>query len=146
MRRLGKVRAMVANSTAVVGAVLAQVDQDLDRARERLFDLLRIPSISTQPMHEKDVRHAAEWLRDQLAGLGFNVAIKPTAGHPVVLGAPSRPAGTKAPRILFYGHYDVQPPEPLELWNSPPFEPQLVEARTVHGWLRAARSTTRARR
>ena len=92
---------MVANSTAVVSAVLAQVDQDLDHARERLFDLLRIPSISTQPLHEKDVRHASEWLRDQLAGLGFNVAIKPTAGHPVVLGHHPGPAGTKAPRILF---------------------------------------------
>ena len=118
---------MIANSNAVVGAVLAQVDQDLDQARERLFNLLRIPSISTQPVHEPDVQHAAEWLRDQLAGLGFKVAIKPTAGHPVVLGHHPGPAGTKAPRILFYGHYDVQPPDPLELWTSPPFDPQIVD-------------------
>ena len=118
---------MVATSNAVVGAVLAQVDHDLDHSRERLFDLLRIPSISTQPVHEQDVRHAAEWLRDQLAELGFKVAIKPTARHPVVLGHHPGPVGTKAPRILFYGHYDVQPPDPLELWTSPPFDPQIVE-------------------
>ncbi|HME20076.1 MAG TPA: dipeptidase [Acetobacteraceae bacterium] len=118
---------MTANSEAAVDAVLAQVDKDLDQARGRLFDLLHIPSISTQPEHEQDVRHAAEWFRDQLAGLGFKVAIEPTAGHPVVLGRYPGPAGTKAPRILFYGHYDVQPPDPLELWHSPPFEPQLVD-------------------
>ncbi len=118
---------MIAKSDAVVDTVLAQVDHDMDQARARLFDLLRIPSISTQPEHEQDVRHAAEWFRDQLAGLGFNVAIQPTPGHPVVLGQHPGPTGTQAPRILFYGHYDVQPPDPLELWHSPPFEPQLVE-------------------
>jgi acetylornithine deacetylase/succinyl-diaminopimelate desuccinylase-like protein len=118
---------MITNSNAVVDAVLAEVDQDLDHARGRLFELLRIPSISTQPVHKQDVQHAAEWLRDQLVELGLETAIKPTAGHPVVLGHHPGPAGTKAPRILFYGHYDVQPPDPLELWTSPPFEPQLVE-------------------
>ena len=118
---------MIGKSDGAVDTVLARVDQDMDQARERLFDLLRIPSISTQPAHEPDVQRAAEWLRDQLAGLGFKVAVKPTAGHPVVLGHYPGPAGTKAPRILFYGHYDVQPPDPLELWNSPPFDPQIVE-------------------
>ena len=118
---------MSANPDNVVGPVLDRVDQDLDQARQRLFSLLRIPSISTQPVHEPDVKQAAEWLRDQLAGLGFEVAIRPTAGHPVVLGHHPGPAGTRAPRILFYGHYDVQPPDPLELWNSPPFDPQIVE-------------------
>ena len=118
---------MSANPDNVVGTVLDRVDQDLDQARQRLFSLLRIPSISTQPVHEPDVKQAAEWLRDQLAGLGFEVAIRPTAGHPVVLGHHPGPAGTRAPRILFYGHYDVQPPDPLELWTSPPFDPQIVE-------------------
>ena len=118
---------MVAKSKTADDAVLARVDENLDKARGRLFELLRIPSISTQPAHKQDVQHAAEWLRDQLADLGFEVAIKPTAGHPVVLGHHSGPTGTKAPRILFYGHYDVQPPDPLELWNSPPFDPQIVE-------------------
>lgn len=118
---------MVAKSATAADAVLARVDESLDKARGRLFELLRIPSISTQPAHKQDVQHAAEWLRDQLADLGFEAAIKPTPGHPVVFGHHSGPKGTKAPRILFYGHYDVQPPDPLDLWNSPPFDPQIVE-------------------
>ena len=114
-------------SIAVVAAVLAQVDKDLDGSCERLFDLLRIPSVSTEPAHKQDMGRAADWLRDQLAGLGFTVSVEPTAGHPVVLGHHPGPAGTKAPRVLFYGHYDVQPPDPLALWHSPPFEPRLVD-------------------
>ncbi len=110
-----------------VQKVLAQIDAELDHARERLFELLRIPSISTQPEHKPDVQRAAEWLRAQLEELGLTASIMPTAGHPVVLGQHPGPAGTKAPRILFYGHYDVQPADPLELWNSPPFEPQLID-------------------
>jgi acetylornithine deacetylase/succinyl-diaminopimelate desuccinylase-like protein len=114
-------------SSTVMAAVLAQVDKDLEQACGRLFDLLRIPSISTQPEYGTDMLRAADWLREQLAGLGFAVAVKPTAGHPAVLGHHPGPAGTKAPRVLFYGHYDVQPPDPLALWQSPPFEPQLVD-------------------
>jgi acetylornithine deacetylase/succinyl-diaminopimelate desuccinylase-like protein len=108
-------------------AVLAWIDDDLDQSRARLFDLLRIPCISTDPAHAPDMAQAAAWLRDQLAELGFTVAVEPTAGHPVVLGHHPGPAGSKAPRILFYGHYDVQPADPLELWHSPPFDPQLVD-------------------
>ncbi len=118
---------MTARAADQLGAVLAQVDAGLDQSRERLFDLLRIPSISTQPEHKKDIQRAAEWLRGQLSGLGFEVVIKPTGGHPVVLGHYPGPRGTQAPRILFYGHYDVQPADPVELWNSPAFEPQLVD-------------------
>jgi acetylornithine deacetylase/succinyl-diaminopimelate desuccinylase-like protein len=118
---------MSVHSGAAADDVLAQVDAGLDQACERLFDLLRIPSISTDPAHEKDVRRAAEWLHRQLANLGFDVVVKPTAGHPVVLGHHPGPAGSKAPHVLFYGHYDVQPPDPLELWTSPPFDPQLVD-------------------
>jgi acetylornithine deacetylase/succinyl-diaminopimelate desuccinylase-like protein len=118
---------MSADANAKVVAVLGRVDAGLDQARERLFELLRIPSVSTQPEHKPDIQCAAEWLRSQLAGLGFKVAIKPTAGHPVVLGHHPGPAGTKAPCVLFYGHYDVQPPDPLDRWTSPPFEPQLVD-------------------
>jgi acetylornithine deacetylase/succinyl-diaminopimelate desuccinylase-like protein len=70
---------------------------------------------------------AAEWLQAQLRELGLTVSIIPTPGHPVVLGHHPGPAGGKAPKVLFYGHYDVQPADPLELWNSPPFEPQLVD-------------------
>lgn len=112
---------------SAVEAVLGRVDTVLEAARERLFDLLRIPSISTMPEHKGDVQKAAEWLRDQLVELGMTVQIIPTAGHPVVLGTHPGPAGTKAPRVLFYGHYDVQPADPLELWKHPPFDPQLID-------------------
>jgi acetylornithine deacetylase/succinyl-diaminopimelate desuccinylase-like protein len=118
---------MTSETESRIGAVLAQVDKDLDAARGRLFDLLRIPSISTQPEYEADMKRAAEFLCAQLAGLGFKASVVPTAGHPVVLGHHPGPAGGTAPRILFYGHYDVQPPDPLELWHSPPFDPQLVD-------------------
>ena len=70
---------------------------------------------------------AAEWWRDQLAGLGFSAAVRPTAGHPVVVAHHDGPAGYTGPHLLFYGHYDVQPVDPLELWHSPPFDPQLVD-------------------
>ena len=66
-------------------------------------------------------------MRDQLAGLGFAAEVRPTAGHPVVVAHHAAPAGYKGPHILFYGHYDVQPVDPLELWHSPPFDPQLVD-------------------
>jgi len=118
---------MNTSSAANADAVLSHVDATLDQARERLFDLLRIPCISTQVAHKPDMQRAAEWLQDQLSGLGFQVSIEPTPGHPVVLAKHPGPAGTKRPSILFYGHYDVQPADPLELWHSPPFDPQLVD-------------------
>ena len=107
--------------------VLAHVDAGLDASRAALFDLLRIPSISAQPDYKPDCQRAAEWVRDQLASLGFDSTLRQTPGHPVVLAQNSGPAGGNGPHILFYGHYDVQPPDPLELWHSPPFEPQLVD-------------------
>ncbi len=66
-------------------------------------------------------------MQDRLVALGFRTEIRPTAGHPVVLGHFDGPADYQGPHVLVYGHYDVQPPDPLELWNSPPFEPQLVD-------------------
>ncbi len=96
-----------------------------DAAEEALKDFLRIPSVSTLPEHKEDMQRAAEWLSSQLEQLGFDqVAILPTAGHPVVYGEHMK-AGASAPTILFYGHYDVQPADPLELWESEPFDPQL---------------------
>ncbi len=91
-----------------------------------LQDLVKIPSISTSIDHKKAILETAEWLADRLSGLGFkNVALHPTAGHPVVFGEYSvdRP-GRKT--VLIYGHYDVQPVEPLDLWKTPPFEPTVV--------------------
>ncbi len=118
---------MPAPSPATVETVLHHIDAGLDASRARLFDLLRIPSISAQPAHEADCQRAAEWVRAQLAGLGFTTTVYQTPGHPVVVAQHPGPAGYAGPGVLFYGHYDVQPVDPLALWHSPPFEPQLVE-------------------
>ncbi len=96
-----------------------------------LTEFLRIPSISTQAEHQADIQRAATWLKEQLLSIGFDQAtIMPTAGHPVVYGE-WLAAGKSAPTILIYGHYDVQPPDPLELWRSPPFEPTIVDGDIV---------------
>ena len=112
---------------SLLTAVLDHADADLAASRGRLFELLRIPSVSAQPAHAPDCLRAAEWWQAQLAGLGFDAAVRPTAGHPVVVAHHPGAAGYKGPHILFYGHYDVQPVDPLSLWHSPPFEPQLVD-------------------
>jgi len=106
-------------------AVLDHIEANLDAARERWFSFLRIPSVSAQPAHDGDCRGAAAWVRDQLASMGFDAAVHATPGHPIVLGHHPGPGG-HAPHLLFYGHYDVQPAEPLELWTSPPFDPVLT--------------------
>lgn len=95
-----------------------------DGSLQELIDLLRIPSISSLPQHSADVRRAAEWTADRLRHAGIeHVRIMPTGGHPVVYGdwlhAPARPT------VLIYGHFDVQPVDPLELWTSPPFQPEV---------------------
>ncbi len=92
---------------------------------EALLELLRIPSISTLPEHEEDITRAAVWISEQLRSLGFErIEILPTAHHPVVYGEWLK-AGPEAPTILFYGHYDVQPVDPLDEWDSDPFDPQV---------------------
>jgi acetylornithine deacetylase/succinyl-diaminopimelate desuccinylase-like protein len=118
---------MPAPSPETVATVLRHVDASLEASRGRLFDLLRIPSISAQPAHKADCMRAAEWVRDQLSALGFRADVRPTAGHPVVVAHHAGPAGYQGPHVLFYSHYDVQPVDPLELWTSPPFDPQLVD-------------------
>ncbi|MCQ8782239.1 dipeptidase [Mangrovibrevibacter kandeliae] len=109
---------------ASLDSVLACLDLNLDRSVERLKDLLRIPSISTDPAYAADCRRAAEWLAGDLSAIGFEAAVRDTAGHPMVVAHRDGPAG--APHVLFYGHYDVQPVDPLELWDSEPFDPQIV--------------------
>ncbi len=106
--------------------VLERLDQDHDAAVGRLCDLLRIPSVSTDPAHDADTRRAAEWLVQDLSSIGFDASARATAGHPMVVGHHPGPGSNTAPHILYYGHYDVQPPDPLELWESPPFEPVIV--------------------
>jgi acetylornithine deacetylase/succinyl-diaminopimelate desuccinylase-like protein len=89
-----------------------------------LCDWLRIPSISTLPAHAADVRRAAEWLAGRLRGLGMtHVELAETPGHPIVY---AEKLGLEAPTLLLYGHFDVQPPDPLEAWRTPPFEPQAL--------------------
>ena len=106
--------------------VLQSIDDNLEAGLARLFALMRIPSISAQPAHRADCLAAAAWARDLLAGLGFAARLSETAGLPGVI-ATHHAAGPAAPHVLFYGHYDVQPADPLELWTSDPFDPQLVE-------------------
>src|SRR5579863_40725 len=89
-----------------------------------LYEFLRIPSVSAQAEHKPDVERAAQWVADRLRRVGLDaVEIVPTKMHPVVYGQSLHAPGK--PTILFYGHYDVQPPEPLELWTSPAFEPTV---------------------
>src|SRR3954452_10967604 len=104
--------------------VLERIDAELDKSLNRLFELIRIPSISTDSAYKDSCRAAAEHVAKDLAGLGFESAVRPTAGHPVVT-AKSNGVANGGPRVLFYGHYDVQPVDPLDLWKSPPFEPRI---------------------
>jgi len=104
------------------------IDANLDRFREELFELLRIPSVSARSEHRGDMRAAAEWLHARMTEIGLDASIEETPGHPIVLGE-WRGADEGAPTILIYGHYDVQPPEPVELWTSPPFEPTVRDGR-----------------
>lgn len=105
-----------------IDAVLALVDADIDKSLARLFDLIRIPSISTDPDYREQCKAAAEWLSRDLASIGFDASVRPTTGHPMVVAHQKDAAG---PHLLFYGHYDVQPVDPLALWVSDPFEPRL---------------------
>lgn len=106
-----------------VDAVLDHVDADLDAAMERLFTLLRVPSISTDPAFTADVARAAQILCNDLSGLGFDASVRETTGHPMVV-AHGSDDGT---HVLFYGHYDVQPVDPLDLWHRDPFDPVVEE-------------------
>lgn len=104
-------------------AVLTRIDETLPEAVERLFSLLRIPSISTDPAYKADCAKAADWLAEDLRGLGFDAAARPTPGHPMVVGH----GGTGGRHLLFYGHYDVQPVDPLDLWHRDPFDPAIED-------------------
>jgi acetylornithine deacetylase/succinyl-diaminopimelate desuccinylase-like protein len=107
---------------SILDAVLERIDQDLDRSLERLFALLRIPSVSTDPAYKAQCRVAAEHLAADLESIGFETSVRPTEGHPVVVGKAN---GAEGPHVLFYGHYDVQPVDPLDQWKTPPFEPRI---------------------
>jgi acetylornithine deacetylase/succinyl-diaminopimelate desuccinylase-like protein len=116
-------------------AVLNRIDTDLDASLVRLFALLRIQSVSTDPAYKDSCRAAADYVAADLKSIGFAAEVRPTQGHPIVIGksgngkahdksASGKPANGK-PHVLFYGHYDVQPVDPLQEWTHPPFEPRL---------------------
>jgi acetylornithine deacetylase/succinyl-diaminopimelate desuccinylase-like protein len=97
------------------------------RIHDELFEFLRIPSVSAKSEHNADTRRAAEWVKNLLDKIGVVAKIYPTAGHPIVVGEWRKAPG--APTVLIYGHYDVQPAEPLDLWTSPPFEPTVRDGK-----------------
>lgn len=100
--------------------------ENKDRFLNELFDLLRIPSVSADSKHAGDVRKAAEYLVEKLKAAGVDkVELCETAGHPIVFG--EKIVNPSLPTVLVYGHYDVQPPDPLDLWTSPPFEPVVKD-------------------
>lgn len=109
-------------------AVLDEIETGMTGSLDRLFSLIRIPSISTVPENAPDCVRAADWLARELSYLGFDASVRPTPGHPMVVAHRRKPG---APHVLFYGHYDVQPVDPLELWDTPPFEPQLIAPGTA---------------
>lgn len=104
-------------------AVLTRIDDTLPQALDRLLELLRIPSISTDPAYKPDCARAADWLVEDLKALGFEASSRPTPGHPMVVAH----GGSGANHLLFYGHYDVQPVDPLSLWDRDPFDPEIQD-------------------
>ena len=116
--------------------VLARIDADLPVAIDRLFGLLRIPSISTDPAFKADCDRAADWLVEDLRSMGIDASKRATPGHPMVVGH----VDGEGPHLLFYGHYDVQPVDPLDLWDNPPFEPRIEE--TPNGKVMRGRGTS----
>lgn len=113
---------------APLDIVLAKIDANLDQALGRLFRLIEIPSVSTDPAYAGECAKAAQWLAAELTSIGFDASLRKTAGHPAVVGH-AKAGRPDVPHLLFYAHYDVQPADPLDLWESPPFEPRTVEAK-----------------
>lgn len=105
-------------------AVLDYLKTNRERFVSELCDYVRFPSVSAQPQHRADLVKCAEWLVNHCRSIGMEATIHPTAGHPIVVAKTPR-SGKKKPHFMVYGHYDVQPPEPLELWKTPPFEPRI---------------------
>jgi acetylornithine deacetylase/succinyl-diaminopimelate desuccinylase-like protein len=115
-------------TTAIASDLEDFLAQQNNRIHEQLYDFLRIPSVSARSEHRDDTMRAAQWIAEAMRRAGMVTEIFPTSGHPIVLGE-WRKAGKDAPTVLVYGHYDVQPAEPLELWTSPPFEPAVRDGK-----------------
>ena len=110
----------------LVKPVQDKINADLDQAIARLQTLLRIPSVSTDPAYANDVRRCAEHVTKDLKSIGLDATCHDTIGHPMIM-ATDDSAGPDAPRVLYYGHYDVQPPEPFDEWEYPPFDAEIVD-------------------
>src|SRR5260370_29677870 len=118
--------------------VLDYLKQNQSRFIDELCEYVRFPSVSAQPQHKEDLHACAEWVAKKAQQIGLNARLCPTQGNPIVVaktpGPPNQPNGEagqgsgskskRRPHFVIYGHYDVQPPEPFELWKSPPFEPR----------------------
>jgi acetylornithine deacetylase/succinyl-diaminopimelate desuccinylase-like protein len=111
--------------------VLDYLKHNQTRFVAELCDYLRFPSVSAQPQHKKDLHTCAQWLVNHARRIGLDARLCPTAGHPIVVAKTPRAKGSRKPHFMIYGHYDVQPPEPLDLWKSPPFAPR-IQGRSIY--------------
>ncbi|MGE0233305.1 MAG: dipeptidase [Flavobacteriaceae bacterium] len=121
---------------AATEKALSRADANLDGALERLFELIRIPSISADSRYAGDCRRAAEWLSRELSALGFEASVRESDGQPMVVAHWRGKTSAPGPHVLFYGHYDVQPADPAELWTRDAFDPALLEGKAgkiIHG-------------
>ena len=124
-----------------VEPVLERLAEERPDALKRLFDFLAIPSISTDPAYHDACLAAADWSADALREIGFSARVEPTTGKPMVVAHWRHPDHGNRAHVLFYGHYDVQPPDPLDAWKAPPFEAQLAED-PQHGTIIVARGAS----
>jgi acetylornithine deacetylase/succinyl-diaminopimelate desuccinylase-like protein len=107
--------------------VLDYLKRNQPRFVAELCDYLRLPSVSAQPQHKQDLRDCAGWIAKHCAKIGLTAELRETKGYPVVIAKTPREKNSRKPHFMVYGHYDVQPPEPLELWKTPPFEPRIAD-------------------
>ncbi len=115
---------------ALLNDILSKAEAGFGESLDRLFELLGIPSISTDPAYNAECQKAADWLVTELSALGFEAQARPTAGRPMVVAHYTPKGATaKTPHALFYGHYDVQPVDPVEMWDTKPFEPVLKKGK-----------------
>src|SRR5579862_9146691 len=113
--------------------VLKYLKENEQRSIDQLCDYVRFPSVSAQPQHKPDLHACAEWVVKHCQDIGLEARLCPTQGHPIIIAktpsAPQHPTSDtrhgRRPHFVVYGHYDVQPPEPFELWKSPPFTPRI---------------------